>query len=101
MDISKLWSKVEDLQNTLKETQGRLANLEEVGEAGAGMVKVTMNGAKAITQIHIDDEIYADKELMVTLIMAATNQAIKKIEAVTKSEMRKSTEGLLPNMPNF
>lgn len=99
--MSKIWSKVSDLQNTLKETQSRLASLEEVGEAGAGMVRVTMNGAKVITKIHIDDEIYADKELMTTLIIGATNQAIQKIEAMTKDEMRKTTEGLIPNMPNF
>ena len=101
MDVSKLWSKVADLQNNLKEAQGRLASLEEVGEAGAGMVKVTINGAKVITQIHIDDEVYADKEFMLTLLIGATNQAIKKIETLSKSEMRKSTEGLLPDMPGL
>ena len=100
MDLSKAFDKMKELQSKFKETQDRLETLTQTGESGGGMVKVTVNGLKQITQINIEDEIYeSGKQVVVDLITGAANEALAKMEDISKEEMRKNTKDLLPNIP--
>jgi hypothetical protein len=67
------------------------------------MVRVTVNGKKQLVKIEIEDDIFDknDKELMQDLVVAATNKAIEEAEIRAKEELKKSTQGILPDIPGF
>jgi nucleoid-associated protein EbfC len=73
------------------------------GEAGAGMVKATVNGKKQLVALDIDPSLLKgdDKIIVQDLIVAAVNKASDEAEILAKEELRKSTEGLLPNIPGL
>jgi len=102
-DMMKMMGKVKEMQARMKEVQDNLANLSATGEAGGGMVKATVNGKKQVMAIDIDPVILKadDKILIQDLVVAAVNIASEKAEALAKEELRKSTEGILPNIPGM
>ena len=72
-------------------------------ESGAGMVKATVNGKRQLIALDIDSSILKsdDKQILQDLIIAAVNKASDEAEILAKEELRKSTEGLLPNIPGM
>jgi nucleoid-associated protein EbfC len=102
-DMMKMMGKMKEVQARMKEAQDNLANLRAHGESGAGMVNATVNGKKQLIQIDIDPSLInaADKVILQDLIVAAVNKAQQEAETLAKEEMRKSTEGLIPNIPGF
>lgn len=103
MDLSGIFQKVQEAQAKLKEAKENLGSVTTSGEAGAGMVKVTINGNRQIQSIEVDDSLISkeEKHILQDLIVAATNKAMEAIEEKIKEEMSKSTDGLLPNIPGF
>ncbi len=95
--------KVKEFQAKMKEAQESLGQLTESAEAGAGMVKVTVNGRKQIISLTIDPDIIQpqDREMLQDLIVAATNRALENIEEQIKAHIQQSTDGLLPNIPGL
>ena len=73
------------------------------GEAGAGMVKAIVNGKKKLISLEIDPAILSssDKVLVQDLVVAAVNKAMEEAEVLAKEELKKSTEGILPNIPGL
>jgi nucleoid-associated protein EbfC len=102
-DMMKMMGKVKEMQARMKEAQDNLAMLKVTGESGGGMVKVTVNGKRQIMDIDIDPAILKveDKVLIQDLVVAAVNMASEKAEVLAKEELRKSTEGILPNIPGM
>lgn len=102
-DMMGMLGKVKELQAKMKEAQENLGQLSESVEAGGGMVKVTVNGHKQITQLDIDPDLLRpeDQEMVQDLVMAAVNKALEKIEDQIKDQMKQSTEGMLPNIPGL
>lgn len=100
-DLNNLMGKAREMQDKIKEAQANLNNIKTTAEAGAGMVKATVNGNKQILSIEIDDDIVKteEKEMMQDLIVAAINKALADIETLAKDEMQKATDGIMPNMP--
>jgi hypothetical protein len=70
--------------------------MEVTGAAGAGLVKVTLNGKNDLKKINIDPKLIdpADAEMLADLIVAAHHDARTKIEAASAEEMQKVTGGL-------
>ncbi len=95
--------KVKEMQAKMKEAQEKLEFIEETGEAGAGMVKATVNGKKSVVSIEIDESLLSkdDKEMLQDLTVAAINNAMEKADIRAKEEIKKSTEGLMPNIPGM
>ena len=60
--------------------------MEVEGQAGAGMVKITMTGKHDCKRVQIDAGVMDDKEMLEDLITAAINDAAKKIEQVSLRE---------------
>ncbi|MDB5242518.1 MAG: hypothetical protein JWP57_3143 [Spirosoma sp.] len=87
----------------MKDAQETLRNVTEMGDAGAGMVKVTVNGLKNVLSVEIDPELVKaeDREMLQDLIVAATNKAMGNIETKAREHLRQATEGLLPNIPGL
>ena len=98
-NLAGLMKQAQQMQSKMEEMQSRLQTMEIVGEAGAGMVRVTMNGKGDLRAIKIDPKIVdpADTEMLEDLIMAAHRDAKTRIEAATAEEMQKVTGGL--NLP--
>ncbi|UII26556.1 YbaB/EbfC family nucleoid-associated protein [Fulvivirga maritima] len=102
-DMMKMMGKMKEVQAKIKEAQENLVHLRAVGESGAGMVKATVNGKKEVIALEIDNDLVKpeDKEVLQDLIVAAVNKAIQEMDVTAKEEMKKSTEGMLPNIPGL
>jgi len=102
-DMMKMMGKMKEVQARMKEAQDNLVNLKAQGESGAGMVKATVNGKKQLVAIEVDPSLLKsdDKIILQDLIVAAVNKANDEVDGLAKEEIRKSTEGLLPNIPGL
>jgi DNA-binding YbaB/EbfC family protein len=103
LDMMKMMGKVKEMQARLKEAQDNLDKITATAEAGAGMVKATVNGKKKLISVDIDPSILSsnDRVLVQDLVVAAVNKALEEVEVKAKEELRKSTEGILPNIPGM
>ena len=83
------------MQADMKKMQEDVQNMEIVGESGAGLVKVKMNGRHDVRSVSIDPSLKEeDMEMIEDLVAAAVNDAVRKVEAVTKEKMGAMTGGL-------
>lgn len=101
MDLSQIMGKVQEMQSKMKEAQESLSAVVVEAEAGAGMVKVMMNGHKKLLKLEMDPAVPSDPEMMKDLIIAAVNQGIEKAEEASKEKMKDVTGGLMPNIPGL
>ena len=102
-DMMKMMGKVKEMQSKMKEAQDQLKDLIAEGESGGGMVKASANGNKELVSLHIDDALINgdDKDMMRDLIIAAVNKAVSEADVKAKEHIKKSTEGLMPNIPGM
>ena len=103
MDMANMFGKMREMQAKLKEAQDNLENITAEGESGGGMVKAVVNGKKKVISIVIEDNLMTphDKEMAQDLIVAAINNALQNVEVKSSEELKKSTEGMLPNIPGL
>ena len=102
-DMMKMMGKMKEVQEKLKAAQDSLVTIKAHGESGAGMVKATVNGKKQLVVLDIDPTILRaeDKTLIQDLVVAAVNKASEEAEHLAKEHLKKSTEGLIPNIPGL
>jgi DNA-binding YbaB/EbfC family protein len=102
-DMMKMMGKMKEVQARMKQAQDNLANLRASGESGGGMVKATVNGKRQLLILDIDPGLLKaeDKIMVQDLVIAAVNKASEEADILAKEEMKKSTEGLLPNIPGL
>ena len=102
-DMMKMMGKMKEVQARIKEAQDNLSKIQANAESGGGMVKATVNGKKQLIALDIDQTIIKaeDKMIIQDLIVAAVNKASEEAEVLAKEEMKKSTEGLIPNIPGM
>ncbi|MEQ6166066.1 MULTISPECIES: YbaB/EbfC family nucleoid-associated protein [unclassified Ekhidna] len=102
-DMMKMMGKVKEMQSKMKEAQDQLKDIKTEGESGGGMVKATANGNKELIGLEIDDSLVNtdDKDMMRDLIIAAVNKAVANADIQAKEHIKKSTEGLMPNIPGM
>lgn len=101
--MMKMMGKMKEVQAKIKEAQDNLVRVQATGEAGGGMVRVVVNGKKQVISLDIDPTIMRadDKILVQDLVVAAVNKANEEVEVAAKEEMKKATDGLLPNIPGM
>ena len=96
--MDNLMKQAQEMQEKMQHAQEEAAKAEVQGEAGAGMIKITMNGRHDVSNVDIDPSIMEeDKELLEDLLAAAVNDAVRKVEATSKAQMEEATAGL--NLP--
>jgi nucleoid-associated protein EbfC len=102
-DMMNMMGKVKEMQAKMKEAQDKLVFLQASAEAGAGMVKATVNGHRQLVQLDIDPSLLtpADKEVLQDLVVAATNKALQAIEEEISTELQQATQGMMPNIPGL
>ncbi|MCL4151533.1 UNVERIFIED_CONTAM: hypothetical protein GTU68_011072 [Idotea baltica] len=83
------------MQADMKQMQDDIQKMEIVGESGAGLVKVNMTGRHDVRSVSIDPSLKEeDLEMLEDLIAAAVNDAVRKVEVVTKEKMGTVTGGM-------
>jgi DNA-binding YbaB/EbfC family protein len=94
-NINNMMKQVQAMQANMQKAQAEIASLEVVGEAGGGMVKITMNGRHEVKRVQIEAAVAGeDREMLEDLIAAAANDAVHKVEARVQEKMGHLTAGL-------
>lgn len=96
--LGNLLQQAQKMQDQMKQAQDDLGKVEIQGESGAGSVKIISTCNHAVKRVIIEDNsLLEDKEMLEDLIVAAINDANKKIETTTQEKMGSVTSGL--NLP--
>lgn len=86
--LSGLMKQAQQMQENMQKMQEKLATVEVEGQAGAGMVKVTMTCRHDVKRVSIDDSLLSDdKDMLEDLIAAAVNDAVRKVESTVQEKM--------------
>jgi len=95
-NMGNLMKQAQRMQAQMQEQQAELEKTTFEGTAGGGAVKVSMTGLKVLTAVSIDKEVVDpdDVEMLQDLIIAATNEAMKKVDEVNEKAMSKYTGGM-------
>lgn len=95
-NLTQMLKQAQGMQQKIEDMQAALAALEVTGEAGGGLVKVTLSGKSALKAIDIDPSLCVpeEREVLEDLIVAAHSEAKTKIEQIKKEEMADLTGGL-------
>ena len=98
-----MFGKMREMQSKLKEVQENLETITAEGESGGGMVKAIVNGRKKVVSVTIEESLMTpqDKEMVQDLVVAAINIALQNVEAKSNDEIKKTTEGMMPNIPGL
>jgi len=102
-DMMGMMGKMKEVQAKMKQAQDNLQHITVTAESGAGLVKATVNGQRKLLKIEIDESILnaSDREMVNDLVVAAVNNAMLTANERAQEEIKKSTEGLLPNIPGL
>jgi DNA-binding YbaB/EbfC family protein len=83
-NMQAMMQKAEQMQ---KKMQEEIALIRVDASAGGGMVTVNMDGKKNVTAVKIDPEVAGDVEMLQDMVMAAFNEASKKVDEATQEKM--------------
>ena len=93
--LAGLMKQAQQMQDNVKRVQEQLATIEVQGEAGAGLVKVTMTCKYDVKRVSIDPSLLGDdKDMLEDLVAAAMNDAVRKVETTVQDKMAGVTAGL-------
>ncbi len=100
-NMNTMMKQAQKLQKKMLKMQEDLAKETVEATAGGGMVKVVANGGQKIESITLEKEVVdpEDIEMLQDLILAATNDALKKSQDMVSSQMGKLTGGM--NIPGM
>ncbi|HEY5804797.1 MAG TPA: YbaB/EbfC family nucleoid-associated protein [Lysobacter sp.] len=93
-NIAQLMQQAQKMQENVQRAQEELAKLEVTGNAGGGMVSITITGRMECRKVRIDPSVLADQEMVEDLIAAAFNDAVNKVNAESQSKMSAATAGM-------
>lgn len=102
-NMANLMKQAQRMQKQMEDATKELEEKEMTATAGGGVVEVTVSGKREVTKIKIDPEAVDpdDVEMLEDLIMAATNEAMRKIDEYSQNAMGKITGGLGGGMGLF
>jgi len=94
--MGNMLKQAQQMQADMARLQAELEEKTETVTAGGGAIEVTVSGKKEIKEIVIKPEVVDpdDVEMLQDLITAAVNEALRKIDEITNSEMAKITGGM-------
>ena len=95
-NMNNLMKQAQRMQRQMEEGQKELETKEFTATAGGGAVEVTVSGKKEVVRVKLTEEVVDpdDIEMLQDLIVAATNEAFRKIDEASQSSMNKITGGL-------
>jgi DNA-binding YbaB/EbfC family protein len=94
--LGGMMKQAQKMQEDMQKAQAEIATMESIGEAGGGLVSVTINGAHECKRINIDKSLLEDddKDMLEDLIAAAINDATHKMAEASQSRMSGITDGM-------
>jgi len=92
--IGNLMKQAQKMQADMQKAQEEMANIEVSGQAGGGLVSVTMTCRHDVKRVTIDDSVMDDKEMLEDLVAAAVNDAVRQVEKTTEEKMSGLTAGM-------
>ncbi|MFT7389286.1 MAG: DNA-binding YbaB/EbfC family protein [Candidatus Endobugula sp.] len=93
--LGDIMKQAQAMQENMQKMQEELASKIVLGESGAGMVTVTMNGRHDVKKVDIDQSLLTeDKTILEDLLAAAVNDAVRKVEQENKNMMGDLTGGM-------
>ena len=98
-NLANMMKQAQQMQSRMAEMQAKLEASTMQGQAGGGMVKVTLSGKGDLKAVNIDPSLMVadDREVLEDLLLAAHADAKQKVEAMMAEEMQKATAGM--NIP--
>ena len=95
-NMNNLMKQAQRMQRQMEESQKALEEASFTAKAGGGAVEVTVTGSKEVTSIKLSPEAVDpdDVETLEDLIMAAANEAFRKLDEESQSQMAKLTGGM-------
>jgi DNA-binding YbaB/EbfC family protein len=87
MNPAKMQAMMKKAEQMQKKMQEEIALIRVDASAGGGMVTVNMDGKKNVTAVKIDPEVAGDVEMLQDMVMAAFNEASKKVDDATQEKM--------------
>ena len=93
-NIAQLMQQAQKMQEDMQRAQEELALVEIVGNAGGGMVSVTLGGRMDCRKVRVDPSVLADPEMAEDLIAAAFNDAVNKVNEISQSKLAAATAGM-------
>ena len=100
-NMNNLMKQAQRMQRQMEESQKELETKEFTAKAGGGAVEVTVTGKKEVTKVKLSQEVVDpdDVEMLEDLIMAATNEAMRKIDEASQQSMSQITGALGGGLP--
>ena len=93
-NIAQLMQQAQKMQENMQRVQEELAQLEVTGNAGGGLVAVTVSGRMECRKVRIDPSAASDLEMLEDLVAAAFNDAVNKANAASQEKMGAATAGM-------
>ncbi|GHA69705.1 YbaB/EbfC family nucleoid-associated protein [Cognatilysobacter bugurensis] len=93
-NIAQLMQQAQKMQENLQRAQEDLGKIEVTGNAGGGMVAVTLTGRMECRKVRIDPSVLSDPEMAEDLIAAAFNDAVNKANTESQAKMAAATAGM-------
>ena len=93
--IGQLMKQAQEMQANMKKAQEEMASLTVTGESGAGIVRITMTCQHQVQSLEIDESLVGDdKEMLEDLVVAAFNDALRKVESTVKEKYAGMAAGM-------
>lgn len=93
--IGQLMKQAQQMQADMQKAQEEMASLTVTGASGGGMVRITMSCKHELKNLEIDDSLIGDdKEMLEDLIIAAFNDAVRRVEKTVQEKFSGMTAGL-------
>lgn len=93
-NIAQMMQKAQRMQENMQKVQEELAQMEITGQAGGGVVKITLSGKMEARKVAIDPSVLADAEMLEDLVVAALNDAVNKVNDESNKRMAAVTAGM-------
>ena len=93
-NIGQMMKQAQMMQENMRRMQEQLGTLEVEGQSGSGMVKVVMTCKHEMRRVSIDPSLTADREMLEDLLVAAFNDAARKVDETVNQKMSSLTAGM-------
>ena len=93
-NIGQMMKQAQMMQENMRRMQEQLGTMEVEGQSGSGMVKVVMTCKHETRRVSIDPSLTADREMLEDLLVAAFNDAARKVEETVSEKMKSVTAGM-------
>lgn len=93
-NIGQMMKQAQMMQENMRRMQEQLGTIEVEGQSGSGMVKVAMTCKHEVRRVSIDPSLTSDREMLEDLLVAAFNDAARKVDETVSQKMGSLTAGM-------